>query len=218
MAIFAMIVGGFWVGLSGFLRYARGVNETISSLLLTYIGIAIMNFFVEGALRDLSNPNKPSTKPIGDAYMVGKIPGHRGALGFRLRPRSVRRALFLDGAHDLRFRGAGDGRQLPRRPRARAAGRAADRRLLRDRRRLRGARWILRGGGHPRTRQRLARRRLRLYRHPGVVPCAPQSARHPSGRDSARRACRLGRPHSAAHGIARRDGACVARISFSSSF
>ena len=33
MALFAMIVGGFWVGLSGFLRYARGVNETISSLL-----------------------------------------------------------------------------------------------------------------------------------------------------------------------------------------
>ena len=75
MAIVAMLVGGVWVALSGFLRYARGVNETISSLLLTYIGIAVMNFFVEGALRDLSNPNKPSTKPLGDAYMVGKIPG-----------------------------------------------------------------------------------------------------------------------------------------------
>jgi simple sugar transport system permease protein len=75
IAIFAMIVGGFWVGLAGYLRYARGVNETISSLLLTYIGIAIMNFFVEGALRDLSDPNKPSTKPLGKDYMVGVIPG-----------------------------------------------------------------------------------------------------------------------------------------------
>jgi simple sugar transport system permease protein len=82
MAIFAMLVGGFWVGIAGFLRYARGVNETISSLLLTYIGIAIMNFFVEGALRDLSNPNKPSTKPLGDAYMVGKIPGTDVHWGF----------------------------------------------------------------------------------------------------------------------------------------
>ena len=45
-----------------------------------------MNFFVEGALRDLSNPNKPSTKPIGDAYMIGKIPGTDGALGL---PRSA---------------------------------------------------------------------------------------------------------------------------------
>lgn len=75
MALAGMVAGAVWIGLSGYLRYARGVNETISSLLLTYIGIAIMNFFVEGVLRDLSNPNKPSTKPIGEAYMVGKIPG-----------------------------------------------------------------------------------------------------------------------------------------------
>jgi general nucleoside transport system permease protein len=82
MAILAMIVGGFWVGIAGLLRYARGVNETISSLLLAYIGIAIMNFFVEGALRDLSNPNKPSTRPLGEAYMVGKIPGTEVHWGF----------------------------------------------------------------------------------------------------------------------------------------
>ena len=82
MVAFAMIVGAIWVGLAGFLRYARGVNETISSLLLTYIGIAIMNFFVEGVLRDVSNPNKPSTKPLGDAYMVGKIPGTDVHWGF----------------------------------------------------------------------------------------------------------------------------------------
>ncbi len=75
MAIMGMVAGACWVGIAGYLRYARGVNETISSLLLTYIGIAVMNFFVEGSLRDLTNPNKPSTMPIGDAYMVGKIPG-----------------------------------------------------------------------------------------------------------------------------------------------
>jgi general nucleoside transport system permease protein len=75
MAIMGSIAGACWVGLAGYLRYARGVNETISSLLLTYIGIAVMNFFVEGSLRDLTNPNKPSTMPIGDDYMVGKIPG-----------------------------------------------------------------------------------------------------------------------------------------------
>jgi general nucleoside transport system permease protein len=82
MAIIGVGVGALWVGLAGFLRYARGVNETISSLLLTYIGIAIMNFFVEGSLRDLTNPNKPSTKPIGEAYMVGKIPGTDVHWGF----------------------------------------------------------------------------------------------------------------------------------------
>src|SRR6201994_1694000 len=84
MTVFALVGGAFWFGLAGFLRYARGVNETISSLLLTYIGIAIMNFFVEGVLRDASNPNKPSTKPIGDAYMVGKIPGTDVHWGFAI--------------------------------------------------------------------------------------------------------------------------------------
>jgi general nucleoside transport system permease protein len=82
MFVVAAFVGAVWVGIAGYLRYARGVNETIASLLLTYIGIAIMNFFVEGALRDITNPNKPSTKPIGDAYMVGKIPGTEVHWGF----------------------------------------------------------------------------------------------------------------------------------------
>jgi len=82
MVVAGIAVGALWVGIAGYLRYARGVNETISSLLLTYIGIAIMNFFVEGVLRDASNPNKPSTKPIGDAYMVGKIPGTDVHWGF----------------------------------------------------------------------------------------------------------------------------------------
>ena len=64
-----------WIGFVGVLRHYRIVNETISSLLLFYIAVAIMNFFVEGALRDPGNPNKPSTPPIGDQNMVGTIPG-----------------------------------------------------------------------------------------------------------------------------------------------
>lgn len=75
MAAMAMMVGGLWTAIAGWLRHARGVNETISSLLLTYIAIAIMNFFVEGLLRDPGSANKPSTMPIGKDYMVGAIPG-----------------------------------------------------------------------------------------------------------------------------------------------
>lgn len=71
----AVVVGALWIGLVGILRHYRGVNETIASLLLYYIAVAILNFFVEGALRDPGNPNKPSTAPIGDANMVGMIPG-----------------------------------------------------------------------------------------------------------------------------------------------
>jgi simple sugar transport system permease protein len=70
-----MVLGGLWVALAGALRQWRGVNETISSLLLTYIAIALMNHFVEGPLRDPQSLNKPSTAAIGDANMIGTIPG-----------------------------------------------------------------------------------------------------------------------------------------------
>ncbi|MYZ48768.1 ABC transporter permease [Propylenella binzhouense] len=75
MAIAAILSGAAWIGLVGVLRHYRGVNETIASLLLFYIAVAIMNFFVEGALRDPGNPNKPSTPTIGKENMVGAIPG-----------------------------------------------------------------------------------------------------------------------------------------------
>jgi len=64
-----------WIGFAGWLRAKRGVNETISTLLLTYIAIALLNHFVEGPLRDPESLNKPSTRHIGDANMVGPIPG-----------------------------------------------------------------------------------------------------------------------------------------------
>ena len=69
------VLGAAWLALAGVLRQWRGVNETISSLLLTYIAIALMNHFVEGPLRDPASLNKPSTWPIGDSNMIGTIPG-----------------------------------------------------------------------------------------------------------------------------------------------
>ncbi|MDO9418460.1 ABC transporter permease [Pararhizobium sp.] len=75
MGIASMVIGGIWIGLAGFLRHYRGVNETISSLLLAYIAIALMNQFVEGPLRDPASLNKPSTTPMPPEYMLGNIPG-----------------------------------------------------------------------------------------------------------------------------------------------
>jgi len=75
MAFAAILVGGIWIGFAGLLRHYRGVNETISSLLLAYIAIALMNQFVEGLLRDPASLNKPSTRPLPKDYMLGMIPG-----------------------------------------------------------------------------------------------------------------------------------------------
>src|SRR5690606_7191680 len=73
MAVMAMLVGALWIGLNGWLRQKRGLNETIGSLLLSYIAIALFNHFVEGPLRDPSSLNKPSTAPLDPALMVGMI-------------------------------------------------------------------------------------------------------------------------------------------------
>ncbi len=69
------VTGGLWIALAGFLRAYRGVNETIATLLLNYIAIALLNHFVEGPLRDPGSLNKPSTTPIGDENMIGNLPG-----------------------------------------------------------------------------------------------------------------------------------------------
>jgi simple sugar transport system permease protein len=84
MAIGGMLAGGMWIAFAGALRQFRGVNETISSLLLTYIAIALFNHFVEGPLRDPASLNKPSTAPIGPANTLGTIPGMDVHWGFAL--------------------------------------------------------------------------------------------------------------------------------------
>jgi simple sugar transport system permease protein len=75
MLLVGGIVGGCWLASAGALRAYRGVNETISTLLLNYIAIALLNHLVEGPLRDPASLNKPSTLPIGDDNMLGSFPG-----------------------------------------------------------------------------------------------------------------------------------------------
>ncbi|MEJ0003830.1 MAG: ABC transporter permease [Pararobbsia sp.] len=75
MALAGMLAGGVWIGAVGALRQWRGVNETISSLLMSYIAIAVFKFLVEGPLRDPASLNKPSTPPVPDALMIGSMPG-----------------------------------------------------------------------------------------------------------------------------------------------
>ncbi|MER9967331.1 ABC transporter permease [Mesorhizobium sp. M0060] len=75
MGVAGMVAGGIWIGAVGALRHYRAVNETISSLLMAYIAIALMNHLVEGPLRDPASLNKPSTEPLADAYRIGNIPG-----------------------------------------------------------------------------------------------------------------------------------------------
>jgi len=71
----AASAGGVWIALVGVLRQKRGVNETISSLLLAYTAIALFKHFVEGPMRDPASLNKPSTRTIAEGLRIGGIAG-----------------------------------------------------------------------------------------------------------------------------------------------
>lgn len=75
MALAGMAAGATWLAIGGALRHYRAVNETISSLLLNYIAIALLNHLVTSTFRDPESLNHPSTHHIGEANMIGLIPG-----------------------------------------------------------------------------------------------------------------------------------------------
>jgi len=68
-------VGAAWLALVGLLRTWRGLNETIGSLLLSFVAVALFNHLVEGPLRDPASLNKPSTRPLPAELMLGNLPG-----------------------------------------------------------------------------------------------------------------------------------------------
>jgi general nucleoside transport system permease protein len=73
MCLAGASVGALWVALAGWLRQYRGINETISSLLLAYIAIGVFKHLVEGPLRDPSSLNKPSTHTLDESLRMGGI-------------------------------------------------------------------------------------------------------------------------------------------------
>jgi general nucleoside transport system permease protein len=70
MAVVGMATGGLWLAGAGALKHYRGVNETISSLLMNYIAIAILNQAINSWMRDPSSLNKPASYPIPDEQML----------------------------------------------------------------------------------------------------------------------------------------------------
>jgi general nucleoside transport system permease protein len=59
------------------LRHYRAVNETISSLLMNYIAIAVMNHLVGGPIKDPSDAIKASSYPFPDVYKLTNLPATR---------------------------------------------------------------------------------------------------------------------------------------------
>ena len=139
MAAAGMIGGGLWILLAGGLRQYRGVNETISSLLLVYIALAILNHLVEGRDARSRKPQQALDARDRRRQHDRLYPRHRCALGPGVRPDRRRRRLHPDLSHHVRLRRARRRRQHSRRQDRRPCGRQADPDHLLPRRQLRAA-------------------------------------------------------------------------------
>jgi general nucleoside transport system permease protein len=74
--------GAIWGGLAGVLRARFDVNETISTLLLNYVAVLLVNYAVYGAWKDPASLGWPATIQFPPAATVPSLLGTRVHLGF----------------------------------------------------------------------------------------------------------------------------------------
>jgi general nucleoside transport system permease protein len=73
--VFGMLGGAAWALVPALLRARGWLNETISTLLLNYVAIDLVDFFVYGALRDPDSANVPQTRAFGAGFLWRSFTG-----------------------------------------------------------------------------------------------------------------------------------------------
>jgi ABC-type uncharacterized transport system permease subunit len=82
ISVLGFLGGGLWASISGILRAKGWVSETISTLLLNYVAILLVNFFVFGPWKDPESANYPQTAEFVNAATLPAVGGTRVHLGF----------------------------------------------------------------------------------------------------------------------------------------
>jgi simple sugar transport system permease protein len=82
MLVLGAAGGAIWSGLAGVLRARFDVNETISTLLLNYIAVLLVNFAVYGAWKDPASLGWPATIQFPPTAIVPSLFGTRVHVGF----------------------------------------------------------------------------------------------------------------------------------------
>ena len=81
LMISGVIAGAFWGIIAGFLKAKWNVNEILSTLMLNYIGILLMNYYVYGPWKDPKGLNFPLTEAFSAEAMLPLIGSTRIHLG-----------------------------------------------------------------------------------------------------------------------------------------
>ncbi len=67
MVLLSILAGGAWAAFAGYLRARWNVNEIITTLMMNYIAIHLMDYFVYGPWRDPASLGFPMTAPFPDS-------------------------------------------------------------------------------------------------------------------------------------------------------
>jgi simple sugar transport system permease protein len=81
MAVAAACAGGFWAAVAGFLKARWNVNEIITTLMLNYIAMRLLEYFVYGPWRDPSSLGFPMTRPFIESAKLPSLWGTRIHMG-----------------------------------------------------------------------------------------------------------------------------------------
>jgi len=77
----SMLIGAVWTVVPAFLKAKYGTNEIITSLVMSFIGVGLVNLLIKGPLKDASQPI-PQTRVLSDADMLPYIFGTKIHIGF----------------------------------------------------------------------------------------------------------------------------------------
>ncbi|MSQ28060.1 MAG: ABC transporter permease [Dehalococcoidia bacterium] len=86
LIVAGMAGGAAWAGIAGVLRTKLQLSETISTLLLNYIGYLLVAHVLQGPLKDPASFNWPYSAPLSDALRFATLLGSRVNVGMLLAP------------------------------------------------------------------------------------------------------------------------------------
>ncbi|MDR7867848.1 MAG: ABC transporter permease [Sporomusaceae bacterium] len=84
MVVLGMAAGALWALGPGYLKVKWRVNEIITTLMLNYVGILVVNYFVYGPWRDPKGFNFPLTAEFPPAALLPTFGGSRIHIGLLL--------------------------------------------------------------------------------------------------------------------------------------
>lgn len=78
----AMLFGGIWGGMTGFLKVKFGANEIITTIMLNYIALYFLNYLITDPLREASGGYVQSDTIAEQSFLPVLIPDTRLHIGF----------------------------------------------------------------------------------------------------------------------------------------